>query len=93
METKLGALWHPKEKSERGPIAKGSIDFSRIPDEEMKRIYEAFTAKGKVFITVWRNKHEDGDKKPDFSITMDKPWTPNQPSKPVDGFDDDIPGF
>jgi hypothetical protein len=77
MESKLGALWR-KEKTERGPIAKGSLDFSRMEDADIKRIYEALTAKGKIFITMWQNRHDEGDKKPDLTITLDKPYTPGE---------------
>ena len=77
MENKLGALWR-KEKTERGPVAKGSLDFSRMEDADIKRIYEALTAKGKIFITMWQNRHDEGDKKPDLTITLDKPYTPGE---------------
>ena len=89
METKLGALWR-KEKTDRGPIAKGSLDFSRMDDADIKRIYEALTAKGKIFITMWQNRHDEGDKKPDLTITLDKPYTPGD--KPASKPDpNDIP--
>ena len=75
MDTKIGAL-RRKEKKGNGPIAKGSLDFSRMPEDDKLRLHDAFVKGEKVYITVWQNRHDEGDKKPDLSITMDKPWKP-----------------
>lgn len=82
MDTKVGAFWKSTSENQNAPLAKGSIDFSRIPEQDMKRIYEAFTAKGKIKVTLWRNRHDPTDKKPDLTITLDKPYNSGETSKP-----------
>jgi len=82
MESKLGALWR-KPKTDRGPIAKGSLDFSRLEESDRVRLHEAFVRGEKVFITVWQNRHDEGDKKPDLTITLDKPYNPENKPKPA----------
>jgi len=90
MDTKLGAFWKSKQ-SDRGPIAKGTIDFSRIPEDDKARIHDAFVKGEKLRITLWRNRHDDGDKKPDFNMTLDAPWDHGEHKPAPAGFSNDIP--
>lgn len=90
MDSKLGALWR-KPKTERGPIAKGSLDFSRLEEVDRARLHDAFVKGEKVFITVWNNRHDEGDKKPDLTITMDKPWNGERRASVENKPDEEIP--
>jgi len=90
MESKLGALWR-KPKTDRGPIAKGSLDFSRLEESDKIRLHNAFVAGKKVYITMWANRHEEGDKKPDLTITMDKPYNIENKPLPTHTVDEDMP--
>jgi len=90
MESKIGALWKPKTSNENAPLANGAIDFDRMSDENIKKIYEALTAKAKLPITIWRNKQKTEDRFPDFNIVIAPPYNPGEKKSATKPADDDI---
>ena len=81
MENKIGVLWKPKTNNENAPLANGSLDFSKLTEEEKATVHNAFVNSGRVPITIWRNKSKTEDRFPDYNIVISKPY--DKEAKPV----------
>jgi len=75
-DTKIGGLWLSTSQNPKAPFAKGEIEVDGK----------------KIRIVVWKNHYkQDGDKKPDYQIEIDRkePGMVADPHKAE--FTDDIP--
>jgi hypothetical protein len=90
MESKIGALWKPETDNQNAPIANGSLDFSKLSEEEKATVHNAFVNGGRIPITLWRNKTKTEDKFPDFNIVISPPYTPGAKKPAVQLADDEI---
>lgn len=74
MDPKIGAFWKPEKKSDRGPIGKGNLDFSRLSADEMNIVRSAIASGNKIKCTLWFQRDKREDKWPDFQVTLDQPY-------------------
>ena len=75
-DTKIGGLWLSTSQNPKAPFAKGEIEVDGK----------------KIRIVLWKNSYkQDGDKKPDYQIEIDRREPGMVADTPKADFTDDIP--